>query len=109
MLVVMSSQQQEFRDETAFSVETQTNDELLARRLGLQATQAAWSEMIVDANKGWMDNLQEILATDAEIAARGLVRALEEKTMPAHLVSDMDDAKHFEPPILTLVEDLPIE
>jgi len=105
----MSSQQQEFRDETAFSVEALPNDELLARRLGLQANQAACSQQIVDANKGWMDNLQEILATDAEIAARGLVRVLEEKTMPAHLMYDLGDQKHFEPPILTLVEDLPIK
>lgn len=105
----MSSPQQEFRDETAFNVETWTNDQLLARRLGLQATQAAWSEQIVEANKGWMDNLQEILATDAEIAARGLVRVLEEKTIPDHLVSDLDIQRPFEHPILTLVEDLPIE
>jgi len=97
---MMSSSEQEFQAATVAIVETATDDELLARRLELQVTQAAWSAMIVEANTGWINNLQEILVTDAAIAARGLVRTIRENPIPA----DLGGPEPFVPVILTLVE-----
>ena len=96
----MSSPEQEYQAPTKPSVEVQTDEELLAGRLDLQLTQAAWSDKIVEANTGWLNNLQEILTYDAELATRGIAKVLIEKDIPADLVGP----EAFAPVVLTLVE-----
>lgn len=81
----MSSPEQELHVAVP-NLELLTNEELLQWRLDQQVSLADWSERIVEANQGWMNEVQGILVCDEEIATRGLVKTLHERPMPADLV-----------------------
>lgn len=73
--------------EHEFLIEPQTDDQLKQYRLGLQTELAVSAQILSDANILWHGVLERVLASNVELAARGIDPAsfLYERPMPESL------------------------